>query len=108
MAGKKDKISLITEELDWYETEVEQARAYLTGIILTEVKDREGFVKTAKGGIIPVVIIKKEDIAEHKIKMLEKIPKLLADLDNLRKREETIKNAKGGGNTPAWAESKKE
>ena len=74
MAKKKE--SLITEELDWYETELKEAREYLTNIKLDKLSDRPVKKGTANGGVTEVMVTK-EEIAEHKFRLLAALPKLI-------------------------------
>jgi len=93
MAKKKE--SLITEELDWYETELKEAREYLTNIKLDKLSDRPVKKGTANGGVTEVMVTK-EEIAEHKFRLLAALPKLINSVKELREKEaEKIELRKG-------------
>lgn len=103
MAKKKRTNELITNELKWYEDELREAMEYLTSIKLTEVTDRIISKVSSNGGVTQIPVTK-EDIAEHKFRLLEKLPKIIAGVKELRGDEEDAKVAKGGADKPAWAE----
>lgn len=84
MAKKKEV--LITEELDWYENELKEARNYVTNIKLDKLEDRAVKKGTANGGVTEVMVTK-EEIAEHKFRMLAALPKLINSVKELREKD---------------------
>jgi len=110
MATKKTKKQiLITQELAWYQEQLDEAKDYLSKIDLRTIEDRKDvkFDKKTDRTVYGVVS-SKEEIAEHKFRLIEKLPKLLAGLNELKIQEEEQKEAKGGVEKPAWAETKEE
>lgn len=91
-----NKVLLITDELDWYELRVKQAKEYVESIDLSNLKDRVEFKRTANGGMLPMVIASKEAQAKSYMDIMEKIPKLLTALDDLRnKYKDKLPETKG-------------
>ncbi len=81
---KKDDAPLITEDIKWYEDQLSEAKDYLTSINLKELIDRPVKKGTSTGGVTEVMVTR-EDIAEHKFRMLAQLPKLIATVNDLRK-----------------------
>lgn len=81
MATKK-KRPLLTENIDWYEEQINEFKEYLTNIKLTQVADRIAAKPTKNGGIVSQVITIEEQAA-HKMKMLNDLPKLITELAEL-------------------------
>lgn len=76
----------IDEELDDYESKIRMIKQYLDGIDLSKLDDRINYKPTAKGGTMPMVIASKEQIAKSFMDMMEKLPKLFNQLDELRNK----------------------
>lgn len=76
----------IEEELKWYEIKIDQIQSYLEGIDLASLKDRTGLKESPKGGAYPVVVATREQQAKSFMDLMEKLPKLLFQLDELRNK----------------------
>lgn len=103
MAKKKEL--LITDELAFYERKVQDALEYIDSINLSDLKDRIEMKPTAKGGVMPMVIASKEQQVASYFNAMEKMPKLLNGLDELRhKYEDKIQETRGDVGLPALME----
>lgn len=103
MAKKREL--LITDELNTYEQMVEESIAYVKSIKLSELEDRIEWKPTGKGGMMPMVIASKESQVKSYFDSMEKIPKLLNGLDELRnKYADVIKETRGDVSVPALFE----
>lgn len=80
------KTSLITEDLDWYENQLQEVKDDLDSVKLNEIKDRYGYTTNAKGGRYESVISTIEQQKKSRMDTLEKLPKLLNALDELRNK----------------------
>ena len=85
MAEYKKEL-LIEAELEWYETKCQQVKMYLEAVNLADLKDRIEWKATSKGGTMPIVIASREAQAKNFMDMMEKLPKLLSALDDLRNK----------------------
>jgi len=86
MATTYHKHLTIEEELKWYEIKIDQIQSYLEGIDLAQLKDRTGLKESPKGGAYPVVVATREQQAKSFMDLMEKLPKLLFQLDELRNK----------------------
>lgn len=86
MKNQYNKSLLITQELEWYEEKTNQIRNYIEGINLATLTDRIEWKPTSKGGVLPMVIASKEAQAKSFMEMMEKLPKILNALDELRNK----------------------
>lgn len=103
MAKKREL--LITDELDFYEEKIQQAFNYINSIDLSALEDRIEWKPTGKGGMMPMVIASKESQVKSYFDSMEKIPKLLNGLDELRnKYADVIKETRGDVSVPALFE----
>lgn len=98
----KKRQLLITDELDFYEKKVEDAINYVDSINLAELKDRIEMKPTAKGGVMPMVIASIEQQVKSYFDAMEKIPKLLAALEELRQKyADRVQETRGDVDLPA-------
>jgi hypothetical protein len=97
MAAKKEKGSYISLELEWMTKKVTQLQAAIDNYDLLNLKDRVENKQTKNGGIIPMVIASKEDQLKSIAMIMEKLPKMLQALDELRQKEDEIKQTKVRG-----------
>lgn len=86
MENKYNKHLTIDDELSWYEIKINQIKQYIEGINLAELTDRMDFKETAKGGVIRTVIASKEQQSKNFMDLMEKLPKLFNQLDELRNK----------------------
>ena len=77
---------LITEELEWYEIKIQQIKQYIESINLGELTDRMDYKETKNGGMMRTVVATREQQAKSFMEQMEKLPKLLDALDNLRNK----------------------
>ena len=77
---------LITPELDWYETKISQIKQYIESINLGELVDRMDYKETKNGGMMRTVVATREAQAKSFMEQMEKLPKLLNALDDLRNK----------------------
>lgn len=75
----------IEEELKEYEIKINQIKEYLNGIDLANLEDRINWRPT-KTGTMPMVIASKEAQAKSFMDLMEKLPKLFNQLDELRNK----------------------
>lgn len=81
-----NKHLLITPELEWYETKINQIRQYIESINLGELTDRMDYKETKNGGMMRTVVATREQQAKSFMEQMEKLPKLLSALDDLRNK----------------------
>lgn len=86
MSGSYLKHLTIEEELNWYETKIDQIKSYLEERDLSKLKDRTGLKESPKGGAYPVVVASIEVQAKSFMDLMEKLPKLYFQLDELRNK----------------------
>lgn len=96
MAATKKKRLLITKEVDWYQTQIDEFIKYISDIDLGTIEDRVVNKPTKSGGLVSQIVTTEEQ-ASHKMRMLNDIPKLLAELNELKTLAEDDKKDKRKG-----------
>ena len=92
----KKKRLLITTELQWYEAKINEIILYVESFDLTKLEDRIAYKETKGGGVLPIVISKKEDQVKSIRDTMKDLLPMLDALDNLRnKYEETDEKTRG-------------
>jgi len=77
---------MITPELEFYESKIQQIMEYIESINLGDLNDRMDYKETKNGGSIRTIIASKEQQAKSFMEQMEKLPKLLNSLDDLRNK----------------------
>ncbi len=80
------KSTYVDIELEWLEQKFEQFRKAVDNYDLTDLKDRMDIKNTKNGGTIHTVIASKEDQLKAIMFIMEKLPKLLQSIDELREK----------------------
>lgn len=104
MAGKK-KTNFISYELKKLDTYMEQLQDYLDNNPPNLATDRIERISTPRGGESIRVIASKEDQVKAFMGVLEKLPKVLEDINRLRKEVDTDKKEtelRGGAEMPGF------
>lgn len=97
MATSKNKVSYISLELEYMEEKITRLKEAVDDI-LDNLADRYGPKELPNGKIVQGLISSKESQLKDATSVLEKIPKMLAALDELRQREDAkIETRKGQG-----------
>lgn len=86
LSNSYNKHLTIEQELEWYEVKINQIKQYIEGINLADLTDRMDYKETAKGGVIRTVIASKEAQSKNFMDLMEKLPKLFNQLDELRNK----------------------
>ena len=76
----------VDPELEWYEIKINQIRQYIEGINLADLTDRMDYKETKNGGMVRTVIASKEAQSKNFMDLMEKLPKLFNQLDELRNK----------------------
>jgi hypothetical protein len=76
----------VDAELEWYEIKINQIRQYIEGINLADLTDRMDYKETKNGGMVRTVIASKEAQSKNFMDLMEKLPKLFNQLDELRNK----------------------
>ena len=92
--AKKDKASYILIELEWLETQIKVLKDQVEAM-LANLEDRYGPRALPNGKIVEALISSKEDQIKTAATIMEKIPKMLQALDELRSREEAKLETRG-------------
>lgn len=91
----------IEAELDFAEEQLASWKKFIEDNPINELKEKIAYKETKGGGVIPMVI----ETVGQQIKTLRETLReylsLLREVDNMRKVEESKKEAKGAGNIPA-------
>lgn len=93
------KGSYIALELEWMEKKVAELQAAIDSYDLLNLKDRVDYKQTKTGGVIPMVIASKEEQMKSIAMIMEKLPRMLQALDELREKADK-QEAKAGGEIP--------
>lgn len=93
------KGSYISLELEWMERKVAELQAAIDSYDLLNLKDRVDYKQTKTGGVIPMVIASKEEQMKSIAMIMEKLPRMLQALDELREKADQ-QEAKAGGQIP--------
>ena len=81
------KPSYISLELEYLEEKIAQLRAAIDNYDLTNLIDRYGPRAMPNGKIVDALVSSKEDQLKTVAFIMEKLPKLLQGLDDLREKE---------------------
>jgi len=104
------KPSYVSLELDWMEKKVKQLQAAIDAYDLENLKDRVDYKQTKTGGVMPMVIASIEDQMKAVAMIMEKLPKMLQALDELRQKEEEKIAARGNkqiqGQAQGWLKNR--
>ena len=84
MATKPSYISL---ELEYLELKISQMRAAIDNYNLEDLQDRYGPRAMPNGKIVDALVSSKEDQLKTVAFIMEKLPKMLQGLDDLREKE---------------------
>jgi len=82
-----NKPSYISLELEYLEEKIAQLRAAIDNYDLTNLIDRYGPRAMPNGKIVDALVSSKEDQLKTVAFIMEKLPKLLQGLDDLREKE---------------------
>ena len=85
------RTTYVNTELVWAEEQLASWKAYIDANPMHTLEDRINYKETKAGGVIPMVIASKEDQLKSIAMIMEKLPKMLQALDELRQKEEDIK-----------------
>jgi len=85
-----DKPSYILLELEWLENEIKKLQDDINSYE-RPLKDRVELKQTKAGGVIPMVIASKEDQMKAIAFILEKLPKMIGSLGELRQKAASFK-----------------
>lgn len=86
MSETYKKHCMIDPELDFYERKIKELMGSLDTTKYDDIKDREGWKEGAKGGSYKTVVSTAEQIKKDYRDTLEKLPKMLTALDDLRNK----------------------
>lgn len=98
MAIKKS--TYIDVELDFAEQQLSSWKAYIDANPINELKDRIEWKPTSKGGVMPMVIASIETQGKFIQETLKNYLALLKEVDAMREKEETKKEARGSSSVP--------
>lgn len=87
-------------ELEWAEEQLQSWRAYVDANPLHELKDRVEMKPTARGGMMPMVIASIEQQGKFIQDTMKNYLALLKEVDLMREKEETKKEARGNSTIP--------
>lgn len=87
-------------ELEWAEEQLQSWRAYVDANPLHELKDRVEMKPTARGGMMPMVIASIEQQGKFIQDTMKNYLSLLKEVDLMREKEETKKEARGNSTIP--------
>ncbi|MEI6186984.1 MAG: hypothetical protein WCP46_00585 [Alphaproteobacteria bacterium] len=90
----------IEMELEWAEEQLQSWRAYVDANPLHELKDRVEMKPTARGGMMPMVIASIEQQGKFIQDTMKNYLSLLKEVDLMREKEETKKEARGNSTIP--------
>jgi hypothetical protein len=90
----------IEMELEWAEEQLTSWRAYVDANPLPTLKDRVEMKPTAKGGVMPMVIASIEQQGKFIQDTMKNYLSLLKEVDLMREKEETKKEARGSSTVP--------
>jgi len=90
----------IEMELEWAEEQLQSWRAYVDANPLHELKDRVEMKPTARGGMMPMVIASIEQQGKFIQDTMKNYLALLKEVDLMREKEETKKEARGNSTIP--------
>lgn len=94
------KSSYIAVELDWLETQISLLKKEVEDI-LSNLSDRYGPKELPNGKVVEALVSSREDQLKTATIVMEKIPKMLQALDELREKEEAKKVARGSASIPS-------
>lgn len=94
------KSTYIDVELAWAETQLTTWKAYVDANPLHELKDRIEWKPTAKGGVMPMVIASIEAQGKFVQETMKNYLMLLKEVDAMREKEESKKEARGSASVP--------
>jgi len=98
MAVRKN--TYIDVELEWAEQQLSTWKSYVDANPLHELKDRIEWKPTAKGGVMPMVIASIEAQGKFVQETMKNYLQLLKEVDAMREKEESKKEARGSGTVP--------
>lgn len=85
------KPSYISLELEWLEKKIKALQDAIDNYDLSDLKDRYGPKEMPNGRVVNAIISTREDQMKSVAFIMEKLPKMLASLDELRQKEEAAK-----------------
>lgn len=94
MATKKQVF--ISVELDWAEEQLTSWKKYIDEHPIDQLKDRMSYKETKNGGVIPMVVSSIEQQGKFIQETMQKYLTLLAQVNDLREKEEAKLEARGG------------
>jgi hypothetical protein len=98
MAVRKN--TYIDVELEWAEEQLHSWKQYVDANPLHELKDRIEWKPTAKGGLLPMVIASIESQGKFIQETMKNYLLLLKEVDQMREKEESKKEARGSASVP--------
>jgi hypothetical protein len=93
--NKTTKVLYISVDLANLEAELEQCWDYVRSIDLKNLVDRRGPKEMPNGKIVDAVICTKEQLADSKMKFMERIAKLLPAIQLMREQKAETEARKG-------------
>lgn len=90
----------IDVELEWAEEQLASWKQYVDANPLHELKDRIEWKPTSKGGMLPMVIASIEAQGKFIQETMKNYLALLREVDTMREKEESKKEARGSGTVP--------
>ena len=98
MAVRKN--TYIDVELEWAEQQLSTWKSYVDANPLHQLVDRIEWKPTAKGGVMPMVIASIEAQGKFVQETMKNYLQLLKEVDAMREKEESKKEARGSGTVP--------
>ena len=100
------KSTYIDVELEWAEQQLSTWKSYVDANPLHELKDRIEWKPTAKGGVMPMVIASIEAQGKFVQETMKNYLLLLKEVDAMREKEESKKEARGSASVPHRMQNK--
>lgn len=101
MATANKKGSYVSLEIEWLEMKIKQLQAAVDNYDLENLEDRMDYKETKNGGFMRTIIASKEDQMKAVAFIMEKLPKMMQALKELRMEEDKIEQlARGGVDIP--------